>query len=126
MADHNTLGETGEELAWNYLAGQGYQLLARNWRHGRDELDIVARQGREVVVVEVKTRSTGRFGEPLEAVGPVKQRRLTRAAEAFLESCPEEDLEVRFDIIGIVMEGNRPRLEHIKDAFYHTPDDEEA
>lgn len=117
------MGSEGERIALDHLRSEGYEVLATNWRSGRDEIDIVARSGRTLVVVEVKTRGTDRFGEPFEAVGPAKQRKLSRAAEALLDSMPPEELEVRFDVIGIVLEQDGHRISHIKEAFYHTPDE---
>ena len=85
MALHLELGAAGEQLACQWLLANGYTILHRNWRHGRDELDIVAREGGELVVVEVKTRATGRHGEPEDAVSPAKRRKLMRAAAAYVE-----------------------------------------
>ena len=124
MAEHNRLGQAGEQLACQWLEARGFALLHRNWRHGRDELDVVARQGDQLVVVEVKTRSTGRHGDPEEAVSPAKQRKLFRAAQAYLETFAL-DLDVRFDILSIVLgpEGRR-EVFHIPEAFYPTLEDE--
>jgi len=122
-APHLRTGTDGERIALEHLRSEGYDVLATNWRSGRDEIDIVARRGRTLVVVEVKTRSTDRFGEPFEAVGPAKQRKLSRAAEALLDSLPQEEVEIRFDVIGIVLSPNGHRISHIEAAFYHTPDE---
>lgn len=117
MAKHHDLGIKGEEIAAQYLLSKGYKILERNWRHGKDEIDIIARDGSFVVIVEVKTRSTGFFGEPEEAVTDAKQKFLVRAAEEFVL---EKDihLEIRFDIISIIIEGNKQTIKHIKEAFY--------
>ena len=64
MATHLSTGKQGEQLACQWLEAKGFSILHRNWRHGRDEIDIVARDGEFLVVVEVKTRSTGRWGDP--------------------------------------------------------------
>ena len=73
MAKHYDLGMKGEEIAARYLAGKGYKILERNWRHGKDELDIIAANGEFLVVIEVKTRSTSFFGKPEDAVTDKKQ-----------------------------------------------------
>jgi putative endonuclease len=125
MAEHLQTGAAGEQLACQYLADLGFTLLHRNWRHGRDELDIVARDGKELVVVEVKTRSNSDYGDPEDAVGPAKQRKMFRAAEAYLD-VHDLDLDLRFDIVSITMDGGRPNIRHIAEAFTHTPQDEEA
>lgn len=126
MAGHIEMGEAGEQLACQWLQVRGFTLLHRNWRHGRDELDLVMRQGDELVVVEVKTRASARHGDPEEAVDRRKQRKLVRAAEAYLEAF-DLDLDLRFDIVSVVMDPNDPQrteVFHIPEAFYPTPEDE--
>jgi len=93
------------------------RVRAANWRHGHDEVDIIAMDGDELVIVEVKTRSSNRYGEPEEDVGPAKEKFLIRATEAYLE---EKDLDVdsRFDIISVILNKNGVRINHIEDAFY--------
>lgn len=116
MAEHNLLGRSGEEAAVDFLAAKGYVILHRNWRSGRKELDIVARQGGEVVVVEVKTRRNADFAAPEDAVGPLKIRRIVAATDVYLKRYGIDN-PVRFDILTVV--GERPpfRIEHIEDAF---------
>jgi putative endonuclease len=88
-----------ERAVWHYRL-RGYRILAANVWVGGYELDVVARRGRTVVVCEVKSKRHDRYGDPLEMVGPEKQRRLRRAAEAWLAAHPELDgLEVRFDVV---------------------------
>lgn len=123
MAEHLRTGAEGEQVACQWLEQQGYRILARNWRHSHLEVDIVARQGGTVVIVEVKTRRSDRYDGPADAVGPAKQRKLYRAAEAYLDALGE-DVAVRFDIITVWMTGATPRIEHLEDAFYPTPDEE--
>jgi putative endonuclease len=117
MARHNELGKKGEQLARKFLEKNGYRILDTNWRHEKDELDIVAADGEELVVVEVKTRSTDYFGDPSEAVGQAKEAFLIRAADAYLE-INDLDLEVRYDIISIILTAGGYTIRHIKDAFY--------
>ena len=69
MAKHYDLGKKGEEIAANYLAEKGYKIIARNWRFGKDEIDIIAEHDNFLVIIEVKTRSSSDYGEPEEAVG---------------------------------------------------------
>jgi putative endonuclease len=82
--DPHVLGRAGEELAARWYVDQGYEIAARNWRCPSGELDIVARRGRELVVCEVKTRSSAAFGSPGESVTRSRQRRLRRAASQYL------------------------------------------
>jgi putative endonuclease len=117
MAQHNDLGKWGEQRALAYLRRLGYEILAVNWRYGRAEIDIIARDGDTLVVVEVKTRNTDVFGPPQYAVGKKKMRLLMDAVNAFVEQ-NRLDLDVRFDIISIVKNRYRDDLEHIQDAFY--------
>jgi putative endonuclease len=119
MAEHNHTGEWGEQLACQWLEAKGYTILHRNWRHGRGEIDIVAREGGFLVVVEVKTRRSARWGEPELAVGPAKRRHLMQAATELLHTLPE-DLELRFDVMSITGSAARPEVLHIPDAFYPT------
>lgn len=119
MAKHNILGKKGEDIAARFLAGKGYRIIERNWRTGRDEIDIIAYDGDTLVIVEVKTRSTGFFGEPEEAVTDRKQKFLVRAAEEFVIQ-KEIDSEIRFDIISIILENGKETIKHIEEAFYPT------
>ena len=116
MASHNELGEQGEELATQHLLARGYSILERNWRFGKEEIDIIARIGQELVIVEVKTRNSDFFGEPHEFVSKGKQNHLIRAAHAYVDR-NDLDLEVRFDVVGIIINQKGQRLEHIEGAF---------
>ena len=114
------LGRWGEELAAEHLTAAGMQVLARNWRCAEGELDLVARDvDGTVVFVEVKTRGGIGFGEPAEAVGPVKARRLrTLACRWLLEHRPPGTCELRFDVVGIVrVPGQAPQVTHLREAF---------
>lgn len=116
MAIHNDLGKKGEELALNYLQQKGYSILETNYRHKKEEVDIIAKDKDSLVVVEVKPRSTNIHGSPKDAVGPKKQTLLIQAANAYLEE-NGLDMEIRFDIISITLSPEY-QIEHIKDAFY--------
>ena len=117
MADHNILGKKGEALALKMLSESGYEILETNWRHKRDELDIIALDGNEIVIVEVKTRSTDFFGDPEESVDELKMQRMVRAAEEYIEQNSLE-FECRYDIISIIISKTNNEIRHIKDAFY--------
>lgn len=116
MAEHNDLGQAGEEMAVAHLRKSGYQILERNWRFGKEEIDIIARIADELVVVEVKTRNSDFFGEPHEFVSKSKQNHMIRAAHAYVEK-KDLDVEVRFDVIGIIINPSGTKLDHIEDAF---------
>lgn len=114
MAAHNEFGLEGEDKAVNYLIREGYLILDRNWKSGHKELDIVAEKDGTLVVVEVKTRKSDKYGNPEDAVSPRKIRNTVLAADAYIRY-NRIDLPVRFDIISIV--SNSDVVNHIEDAF---------
>lgn len=117
MIEPHELGKIGEDLAVAYLQDKGYQILERNWRSGHKEIDIIALNDDDVlIIVEVKTRKSDDFGEPDIAVGITKQRMLIWAADAYVRY-RNLDVDVRFDIISIVISDAEPEIEHIEDAF---------
>ena len=116
MAAHNDFGKQGEELAVQYLIGKGYEILERNWRNIHKEIDVIAKDGECLVIVEVKTRQTDEYGDPDIAVTRKKQRMLITAANAYISKY-NMDAETRFDIISIIFKDGEPVIEHIEDAF---------
>jgi len=100
-APHLTLGEAGESAALAHYAGSGYRLVARNWRIGIGEVDLILARGGTLVFCEVKARRGSRFGGPYEAVTWRKQQKLRRLAEAFLATSPMNELDVRFDVASV-------------------------
>jgi putative endonuclease len=109
-------GLIGEDLALNYLLNQGYLLLERNWRFKHYEIDLIMKDGSFLVFVEVKARSTAAFGWPEQAVHLSKQAFLLKAAQEYLFQNNNEG-ELRFDIIAIILTKSGPKIEHIKDFF---------
>lgn len=118
MAQHNTLGNKGEQLAVDFLLNKGYAILERNYRFDKAEVDIIARKGSVLAIVEVKTRSTADFGNPEEFVKPKQIQRLVKAVDAYVTE-NALDVEVRFDIVAIVKNGKDFSIEHLEDAFYY-------
>jgi len=119
MAQHNQTGRKGEDLAAQYLLDNGYQILERNWRYGKGEVDIICSNESYLVIAEVKTRSTVLFGEPQEAVDRKKRKYLVSAGDAYV-NLKNINLEVRFDIISVIIDEQRHTIRHIEDAFYPT------
>ena len=117
MADHNETGKIGEELAVKYLTKHGYTIAARNWRFGKYEIDIIARKGNVLSIVEVKTRTGNFFGEPEEGVTKKKERFLADAADRYIQS-KNLDVECRYDIISVTFSGSSYEINMIEDAFY--------
>ena len=116
MAEHINTGKKGEEIAVNYLISIGYQVLETNWRFGHKEIDIIALHKKDVIFIEVKTRKSSYYEKPYESVGSQKQQFLIEAAEAYIEK-NEFDVEIRFDIISILLENKKTNIEHIENAF---------
>ena len=111
------LGDQGEDLAAAALKKQGYKILERNYVTPLGEIDLIARQGKTVVVVEVKTRRGLRFGAPQESVNPGKQGRLRRLADYYLKAKGLTGSSVRFDVVAVTLAGDEPQVEIIRDAF---------
>jgi putative endonuclease len=117
MSKAKELGNKGEELAVAHLKSLGYQILDLNWFSSHLELDIVAKDGDELVIVEVKARGSDSYEHPSEAVSNKKIRFLVNAAEAYIQ---EKDIncDTRFDVISIIFQGKTTELEHFVNAFY--------
>lgn len=112
--DPQRLGADGEDVVARWYVERGYRVLARNWRCTAGELDLVLARGDTVVVCEVKTRSSYRFGSPFEAVGRDKQRRLRRLGSLWLSTeAPFRPRHVRYDVAAVVSR----RVEVIEDAL---------
>jgi putative endonuclease len=114
-AKHLRLGNQGEEFAYHYLIQQGHTILETNWRFEQGEIDLISVYDKFLIITEVKTRTSNKYGEPYEDVSNKKQEKLIDTAVAYCEA-KDIQLELRFDIISIVME---PKLiiDHIVDAF---------
>ena len=114
------LGQKGEDIAWKYLQNKGYELITRNYRcHRWGELDIIMRDGKYLVFVEVRTKKNTIHGTPIETIDYSKRRQIERMARLYLtkEKIPE-DTFCRFDVVGIVIPNNKePIINHIQDAF---------
>ena len=109
------LGRFGETYAARHLVEQGLVLLDRNWRCDAGEIDLVLREGRVLVVCEVKTRSSTAFGSPVEAVSEQKAERLRRLADRWLEERGVRPPEVRLDLVGVLVpRTGRPQVEHVR------------
>lgn len=116
--NNQTVGRDGEDAAAQFLEQQGCHIIARSVRLRYGELDVIVRDGATLVFVEVKARRSTGQGRPAEAVGPAKQRRLTRLALAWLAQNPRwRDAPVRFDVIALTGRPGSWHIEHIPDAF---------
>ncbi|GAB2974351.1 YraN family protein [Frigoribacterium salinisoli] len=114
MNDTRELGRRGESWAADWLTERGMRILDANWRCPRGEIDLVVRDGDELVVVEVKTRRGTSHGHALEAVTPVKAARLRGLAHAWREAHPAERGPMRIDVVGITVTGGRRDVRHVR------------
>ena len=113
MSDRAMVGRYGEDMAARHVVGLGWRILARNWRHGRDEADLIAADGDCLVVVEVKTRRSLAYGDPVEAITPTKVGRLRHLAAAWLAASTATTTNVRIDAVGIVIpRRGAPQIDH--------------
>ena len=114
-------GEIGEDMATEYLKKKGYQILERNSRGDNKlkcpEIDIIAEKNNIIVFIEVKTSSTGVFGEPEHWITLQKQKRLAVGASGYLTRYNQTKIECRFDAITINLQTRPPLINHIKNAF---------
>lgn len=115
--EHIELGKAGEALAERVLITKGHDILERNYRHGKGELDIISMHSDMIVFTEVKTRHSNALMEPQRAVNHSKQRQIIKMANAYLLE-RNIDREVRFDIVSVVLNTQSPKIEHIENAFY--------
>jgi putative endonuclease len=118
LNNRQRLGQSGEETVARYLEKNGYTILIKNYRCKIGEIDIIARDGADLVFIEVKTRSGLGYGSPAAAVTLRKQRQITRAAQWYLAEQQFFDVPARFDVISVLYgETNRQQIDHINNAF---------
>ncbi|PWJ41022.1 YraN family protein [Sediminitomix flava] len=115
--NHLQKGKKGELIAREYLTEKGYEILAQNYRYKRSEVDIIAFKSPFLVFIEVKYRSSDRFGFPEAAVSSHKEKMLKQAAEFYLENF-EKEAFLRFDIVAILERNTKIDVQHFEDAFF--------
>jgi len=112
-----SIGEKGENIAVNFLKKLGYKIVVRNYTCAVGEVDIIAIEKKAVVFVEVKARTTDKFGAPKLAVNDRKQRQISKVALSYLKKYDLLDKVARFDVIDIVFTDDREEVELIRNAF---------
>ncbi len=117
MAIQQEIGDKGEQLAVNYLKSKGFSVLEKNYRVGKSEIDIICKKDNLLVFVEVKTRSSIKFGHPESFVGGAKANKVIEGAEAYLFEKNWHG-SIRFDIVSILTGGDNLDVKHFEDAFY--------
>lgn len=115
--DRAELGRWGESCAQRFLQGQGFKPIARNWRSGKGELDLVMADGRAIVIVEVKTRRNEDYYPAVAAVNAHKRKVLYRTAKRFLRKYKLSDRPLRFDVITVIGTTDKPEIKHYRGAF---------
>jgi putative endonuclease len=115
MTDKIKLGKEGERLAANFIIQKGFEVVRRNYRHRRAEIDLIVKREDWLIFIEVKTRSSSSYGEPEEAVTAKKIRMIFDAAEEYIYSIDWHG-HIRFDIISVKL-GNPPEIIHFEDAI---------
>lgn len=110
-------GALGERIAERWLRERGWRVLARRFRSGHRDLDLVVAREGTVAFVEVKARRGLDFGDPVAAVHWRKQRELARSAQVWLDRHGRPAVACRFDVIGVLVEGSRVRVRHVENAF---------
>lgn len=118
MESSNDFGKLGEQKAMEHLLGKGYAILERNYRYLKAEIDIIARKDDTLAIVEVKSRNVGFLEDISNAINTKKVKLLTMAADHYVQE-NDLDVEVRFDVITVVQNGNKMEIEHLENAFYH-------
>ena len=116
MAKHNKLGKDGELVAFMILQRDGFSVLETNWRFQKAEIDVIAKKDGFLIFIEVKTRSSKKFGRPEDAIDKKKIALYKDAAEGYLEQYPTE-AEIRFDVLSIIIGKDETQIEHIPNAF---------
>ncbi len=117
MTTTHSTGDEGEEWAAEFLRKKGYRIIERNYRFGRGDIDIIARDGTCIVFVEVKLRRNNRFGPAVSAITPAKQKQVVHLARGYLWARQIESAECRFDAVLIDIIRGEPVVTHITDAF---------
>ena len=117
MYINQEIGKLGEDIAVNYLKQKGYKILDRNFECRQGELDIIALDKKEIVFIEVKTRTSNRYGYPSEAVNKVKQKHMLQTIKYYLYIRNLNDKFVRIDVIEVHIRDNVYKVNHIKKAL---------
>lgn len=121
MYQRHEIGKVGEDIAVRYLQEKGYIIIERNFDCKQGEIDVIAKDNKEIVFVEVKTRTNKNYGKPKEAVNKIKKKHIYRSAEYYIYLKHIEDRPVRIDVIEVYKKGEKYILNHIKQAITEKP-----
>ena len=112
-----TFGQKSESNAVKHLKKQGYKILEQNYRTKLGEIDIIAKDKKTLVFVEVKARSSDRYGNPKWAITPKKKRQMSKVALYYLKITKQTNVKARFDVVTIRSLDGKPQIDVIKNAF---------
>jgi len=116
-AAKRAFGVLGERIAERWLRRTGWRVVQRRFRSGRRDIDLVMEREGLIAFVEVKARRGDRFGQPVEAVNWRKQKELAKSAQVWIDRHGRPEESYRFDVVGVLMQGDRVRVRHVEDAF---------
>lgn len=116
-AARQALGKVGEQVAERWLRRQGWRVVQRRFRNGHRDIDLVVEREGTVAFVEVKARRGAEFGGPVEAVNWRKRKELTRSAHVWIDRHGRAREHYRFDVVGVLVDGDRVRVRHVENAF---------
>ena len=118
MSDkHKKFGAQSEDLAAWYLKKSGYKILEQNYRTHLGDIDIIAKEKKTIVFVEVKSRRSIRYGSPKWSVTHQKQRKISMVALQYLKYTGQTDTAARFDVVSVIDNRDEPQIEVVKNAF---------
>jgi putative endonuclease len=117
VMNKRSMGSEGEQLAARFLQEKGYEIIERNYRFGRGEMDLIAKEGNDLVFIEVKARRSSEYGAPEESITVAKEAQLKRVADGYLSEHDIEDQNCRFDIVTITYEHGAPVINLIQNVF---------
>lgn len=112
-----TLGKRGENSAARYLQKNGYKIIRRGYRCRLGEIDIIAESGNYLIFCEVKTRVNTGYSQPFEALNEKKKRKIKQIASYYSAFVAKRPMDIRFDVISIILRGQNIEIEHIENAF---------
>lgn len=111
------LGAKGEQIAARFLERQGFQIVERNFRYERGEIDIIAKRENIISFCEVKTRTSDVYGRGEDAVNPKKQQQIRKVADGFISERGLDNYDFRFDVVVVEISRNETKIRFIENAF---------
>ena len=117
MYEKHVVGKLGEEIAEKYLTQNNYKIIEKNFSCSFGEIDIIAKDEEEIVIIEVKTRTNNNFGEGIEAIDKYKQKHIINTAKFYIFQRHLESYSIRFDAIQIIKDKTHIKIKHIKQIF---------